>query len=133
MPYVKDARELSKEPDGSVFTYTEMNLPVITGRDYAVHVFTDENTATTYRAHWVAAPDALPLHEDLIRLSVNEGSWTVTAKEPGKSHVVYRFRADPGGLVPNWLINYGNRSGVPEVLGAIEKEAQRRYKARTTH
>jgi hypothetical protein len=133
MPYVKDARELSKEPDGSVFTYTEMDLPVISPRDYAVHVFTDEEPKArgVYRAHWVAAPDALPQHEDFIRLTVNEGSWVVTPKEGGKSHVVYRFRADCGGLVPVWLINLGNRRGVPDVLGAIEKEAQRRYKARS--
>jgi len=134
MPYVKDARELSKEPDGSVFTYTEMELPVITARDYAVHVFTDEvpkaDGSGIYRAHWVAAPEAVPQHEDYIRLTINEGSWVVTPKSGGKSHVVYRFRADCGGLVPSWLINLGNRRGVPEVLGAIEKEAQRRFKAR---
>ena len=137
MPYVKDAREVSKEDDGSVYTYTELDLPVITGRDYVVHVFQDESVrpdgSGNFRCHWVAAPDVLPLHEDLVRLTVNEGTWEVTPKPDGKSHVIYRFAADPGGLVPVFLINYGNQHGVGETLGAIEKEAQRRQKARVVH
>jgi hypothetical protein len=134
MPYVKTAKELSKEPDGTVYTYTELGFPVISDRDYVVHVWLDEGVkpdgSGSYRTHWEAAPDKLPARSNLVRIKVNEGSWVVTPKEDGKSHVVYRFAADPGGSLPNWAKNYGNRHGVSGTLEAIEKEAQRRQKER---
>lgn len=134
LPYVKAAKEVSREADGSVYTYTELGLPVISDRDYVVHVWLDEGVnpdgSGSYRCHWVAAPDRLPERDSLVRVKVNEGSWEVTAKDDGKSHVVYRFAADPGGLLPTWAKNYGNRRGVSATLEAIEKEAQRRQKER---
>jgi hypothetical protein len=134
MPYVKTAKEVSKEEDGSVYTYTELGLPVISDRDYVVHVWLDEGVkpdgSGAYRCHWEAAPDKLPARDALVRVKVNEGHWDVTAKDDGKSHVVYRFAADPGGMLPAWAANYGNRRGVSGTLEAIEKEAQRRQKER---
>jgi hypothetical protein len=134
MPYVRSANEVSREADGTVFTYTELALPVISDRDYVVHVFLDEGVqpdgSGRYRCRWEAAPDRLPEKSGLVRVRVNEGSWVVTAKDDGKSHVVYRFIADPGGMLPAWAANYGNRRGVSGALEAIEKEAQRRQKER---
>lgn len=136
MPYVKSAKEVSREPDGTLYTYTELGLPVISDRDYVVHVWVDEGVQPdgtgTYRTHWEAAPDKLPEKGGLVRVKVNEGSWVVTAKDDGKkSHVVYKFAADPGGMLPAWIVNLGNRRGVSGTLEAIEKEAQRRQKERT--
>ena len=134
MPYVRAAKEVSKEKDGSVFTYTELGLPVISDRDYVVQVWLDEGVnpdgSGAYRCHWKAAPDKLPARDSLVRVKVNEGSWKVTPKDDGKSHVVYRFAADPGGSLPAWAANYGNRRGISGTLEAIEKEAQRRHAER---
>jgi hypothetical protein len=134
MPYVRSARQVSQEEDGSVYTYTELGLPVISDRDYVVHVWLDEGVkpdgSGAYRCHWEAAPDKLPVRDSLVRVKVNEGHWDVTAKDESKSHVVYRFAADPGGMLPAWAANYGNRRGVSGTLQAIEKEAQRRQQER---
>ncbi len=134
MPYVKSAREVSREPDGSTFNYTELALPVISDRDYVVHTIVDESVqpdgSGTFRCHWAAAPDKLPQRSGRVRLKLCEGSWVITPKDGGKSHFVYRFAADPGGMLPAWIANYGNRHGVSDTLEAIAKEAQRRQKAR---
>ena len=134
MPYVRAAKEVSREADGSVYTYTELGLPVVSDRDYVVRVWLDEGVnpdgSGSFRCHWQAAPDKLPARDSLVRVKVNEGRWEVTPKGNGKSHVVYRFAADPGGMLPAWAANYGNRRGVSGTLEAIEKEAQRRQKER---
>jgi hypothetical protein len=134
VPYVRSAKEVSREEDGSVFTYTELGFPVISDRDYVVHVWLDEGVkpdgSGVYRTHWEAAPDKLPEKSSAVRVKVNEGSWEVTPKDDSKSHVVYRFAADPGGMLPTWAKNLGNRRGVSNTLEAIEKEAQRRQKER---
>ena len=64
-------------------------------------------------------------------MKVNEGSWEVTPIDATRSHVVYKFAADPGGLLPTWAKNLGNRRGVSNTIQAIEKEAQLRQKERT--
>lgn len=48
-------------------------------------------------------------------------------REPtgNKSRVVYQFAVDPGGAIPAFLADVGNRNGVGDVFRAIEKEAQR--------
>jgi len=134
MPYVKSAKEVSREEDGTIYTYTELGFPVISNRDYVVRVWLDEGVrpdgSGVYRTHWVAAPDKLPEVDSVVRLKVNEGSWVVTPKDAAKSHVVYKFAADPGGMIPTWAKNLGNRRGVSGTLEAIEKEAQRRQKER---
>lgn len=134
MPYVREAKQVSREADGTVYTYTDLALPVISDRDYVVHVWLDESVQPdgtgAYRCHWEAAPDKLAEKSDRVRMKVNEGSWVVTAKEGGKSHVVYKFAADPGGMLPAWAVNIGNRRAVSGTLESIEKEAQRRQKER---
>jgi hypothetical protein len=132
MPNLKAAREIGKpEDDGSFYVYTELDLPVITSRDYVVRVWVDEGVKEdgtgVFRQHWKAAPDKLPERNGLVRVKVNDGSWLITPKGDGsKSHVIYKFATDPGGAVPAFAANIGNKKAVTGTLLAIEKEAQRR-------
>ena len=136
MPNVKQSKELGKpEPDGSFYVYTELELPVITSRDYIVRVWVDEPVSSDgtgqFRQHWKAAPEVLPQRPGLIRVKVNDGSWHITPVGDGsKSHVVYKFSTDPGGMLPKFAVDMGNKRAVIDTLKAIEGEAQRRKAAR---
>ncbi len=139
MPYVKESRVLKdKAPDGAQYVYTRLDLPMVQSRDYVLKVYLDEGVkpdgSGAFRNRWVAVTDKLPERHNVVRLKLNEGSWYVTPKGDGtKSHAVYRFVVDPGGWVPSWAADQGNKSGVPDTFRAIEKEAQRRYKERKAH
>jgi hypothetical protein len=137
MPNLKASRKLgAPEADGSQFVYTELDLPrPITSRDYVVQVWVDERAnpdgTGKFRQHWKAMPNKLPERENLVRIKVNDGSWEITPIGDGtKSHVIYKFSTDPGGMVPNFAANLGNAKAVPDTLKAVEKEAQRRYAER---
>src|SRR6185436_509318 len=80
----------------------------------------------TFENHWVTVPGKVPPLKDVVRMSVNEGHWVVTARPDGKSHVIYRFRIDPGGWIPPWLADMGNRAGINDVFKAVGEEARRR-------
>lgn len=136
MPFVKESRIIGKpEADGTRYVYTRLDFgSLVASRDYVVKVKTEQSVAADgtgeFRQRWVAEADRLPKRANSIRVRVDEGSWQVTPKGDGKSHVVYRFLVDPGGWVPGFAANMGNKQGVSDTLKAVEKEAQRRCKAR---
>jgi hypothetical protein len=142
MPYVKEAREVSKrEPDGSFYVYTRVQPPWVNSRDYIVRTYVDEGVGPDgqgrFLSHWTAVPDLLPQRAHAVRVRLDDGSWEITPNPDGKtSHVIYRFRVDPGGAIPAFAAEAGNRQSVPDTLRAIEREAQRlaavRDGARTT-
>ncbi len=132
MPYVKDAREISEKfPDGSVYVYTLTDFPIVGKRDYVSRTWLLESVKAdgtgTFRNRWQAFPDHLPRRREIIRLTLNEGSWVVTPVGDGsKSFAVYRFMVDPGGWIPSFAANMGSNRGVQETFDAVQKEAQRR-------
>ncbi len=129
MPYVSESRELGKAPDGSAFVYTKLQLPFVAARDYISRVVLDEGVqpdgSGVFRQRWWAVPNHIPSRVGIVRLKVNEGSWHVTPRPGGKSWAVYKFAVDPGGNIPSFAANMGNKTGVTDTFKAVEKEARR--------
>jgi hypothetical protein len=136
MPYLKDCREISaRQSDGSIYVQTLIDLPVIGKRDYVVQVWTHESIQSdgsgTFRNEWKAQADYLPRRAGIIRITHNNGGWTVTPTGDGsKSWAVYKFSTDPGGWIPAFAANMGSESGVKETYAAITKEAIKRKSER---
>lgn len=136
MPYVTDSRYLGEpDPDGARYTYCKLDVPVLSPRDF-IHKATLDRDARTdaqgvFANHWVAAPTRLPERASVVRLKISEGSWVVTPSANGKSsHVVYRLCVDPGGAVPAFAANRANASGLVDTFKNLEREAQKRARAR---
>lgn len=129
MPYVKESRVLSTNPDGSRVAYARLKLPVVDDRDYTLQVVDEKKLAEDgtgeYVQRWKVVEGALPEREDIVRLKYNEGTWEVTPKGEGKTHIVYKFSVDPGGSVPSWLASMGQKDGVMDTLKAVQDRAQK--------
>jgi hypothetical protein len=127
MPYVKESRLVSREADGSRVTYTMLDLPVVSSRDYACKVVNDSLLAPEgsgqFSQRWWAVPDALPVRKGVVRLPRNEGSWVVKPQGEGTSWAVYKFSVDPGGSLPGFVANMGQKGGVLDTWKAVEKRA----------
>jgi hypothetical protein len=134
MPYVKESRILKEMPDGARLTYTRLDLPVVSSRDYVCHVETSSTVAEdgtgVYAQHWWAEPDAIAERKSTVRLRLNDGSWRVEPRGEGKSHAVYRFTVDPAGSIPGFLANMGQKDGVVDTFRAVEKRARQRAEER---
>ncbi len=132
MPSVRSAKVIgATETDGSFYMYTQLGLPMLSSRDYAVRIWNDETVKPDgtgqFRQHWKAVPNKVLEADGYIRVKVNDGSWEITpAGDGSKSHVVYKFATDPGGMIPGWAKNMGNKKAVIDVMQAVEAEAQRR-------
>lgn len=135
MPHVAETRIL-ETASRTERVYTRVEPPVGGSRDYVAEVVVleraSEDGTGTFRQKWHALPDAVPERDGVKRIRVNEGSWHISSTAEGHSKVVYRFRVDPGGWVPEFVIDLANRKTIPETLRAVEQEAKRRARARTT-
>jgi len=131
MPYVAESRfiEGTTAKDEKYTVYTRLQLPVITSRDYVVQSHTlhrsGQDGNDEFRTEWKSLPDELPKRANSIRMRVNEGSWQVTPLEGGRCHIIYRSLIDPAGMVPPFLADFANRTALPDMFKAIEKEAKR--------
>jgi hypothetical protein len=132
MPYVKESRKLPvATADGSWFTYQRVAPPLVAARDSVYHVWLEESLGPggsgAFRNRWEAVSGMVPSVPGVVRTPISSGSWEVRAAKgtPG-SRAAYRFLVDPGGNVPSWLVDMGNRSGIAEVFKALETEANRR-------
>jgi hypothetical protein len=100
---------------------------VVSSRDYVCQVENDallaEDGTGRFSQRWWAVPDKLPKRKGVVRLPRNEGSWEVTPKGEGQSHAVYKFSVDPGGSLPGFLANMGQKGGVLDTWKAVEKRA----------
>lgn len=134
MPYVKESRTLEELPDGARRTYTRLDLPVVSSRDYVSHVVQDSKLAEdgtgAFAQRWRAEPDAIPERRDTVRLRLNEGSWRVEPRGEAQAFVVYRFTVDPAGSIPGFLANMGQKDGVVDTFRAVEKRARQQAAAR---
>ncbi len=137
MPYVKEARVVGQpEPDGANIVYTRLDLPLVSPRDYVLRVYLDQGTLPDgtgeFREHWEAT-NKLPARYGIVRLTTNNGGWHVTPQADGKSWAEYKFNVNPGGWIPAFAADLGNKDGVSDTWKAVEKEAQRRANERKAH
>jgi hypothetical protein len=129
MPYVKESRVVTTHPDGSRVAYAKLDFPMVDDRDYVISVV-DEKKLTEdgqgeYVQRWKVVDGGVAERKGVVRLKHNEGTWQVTSKGANKTHIVYKFSVDPGGSIPDWLASFGQKDGVMETLGAVEKRAQK--------
>ncbi|WP_434347030.1 START domain-containing protein [Myxococcus virescens] len=128
MPYVKESRILKDLPDEGQLTYTKLDLPVVSSRDYICNVVLEsrlaEDGSGVFAQRWQATPDAIPQRRGTVRIRLNEGSWRVEPRGEGKSHAVYRFTVDPAGSIPGFLARMGQKDAVEDTFRAVEKRAR---------
>jgi hypothetical protein len=127
MPYVKESRLVSTNPDGSRVAYAKLDFPMVDDRDYVISVVDEKKVAEDgqgeYVQRWKVVDGGLPERKGVVRLKHNEGTWQVTPKGENKAHIVYKFSVDPGGSIPDWLASFGQKDGVMDTLEAVEKRA----------
>jgi hypothetical protein len=129
MPPTTAARLLSRDETSSYY-YMEITPPVISRRDYCIHVSMQRIEGDKLRSYWVADNSAcLPERKGIVRVHHNEGEWILAPIDGGRrSYVVYRCHIEVGGAVPAWMVNSASVRELPNVFGAVRRVvSQPRY------
>lgn len=98
-----DMVEEISDTEKVVYTVNETPWPV-TDRDVYVYssFIADSNGTVTSNLRAQSGHDK---DEDFVRMPSIQGKWEFTPQEDGMTKVVYQVHADPGGSLPDWLVN----------------------------
>ena len=105
-PNTPESKLLSRENNIS-YQYSVMDAPwPVSDRDNIFRSVTVRNEQTgAVEIQTSAAPDYYPEQPDRVRVQQAKGSWMLEPLGASSTRVTFRMHLDPGGGVPQWLIN----------------------------
>lgn len=105
-PNTSESRLL--ERDGAVaYQYSVLSTPwPISDRDNVFRSLTTQDEASGRVDIAIeAAPDHYPVQQRLHRVTRANGNWRLTPNGPNATHVSFTMHLEPGGGIPNWMVN----------------------------
>ena len=95
-------------------TYTRLDFPVISDRDYVLRVRGEQvqeaDGKLAFSQKWTPDNDVLPERSGVVRLRHNAGRWYVTHQGEDRVHFIYHFTVEPGGSITVSSRGWGRRT-----------------------
>jgi hypothetical protein len=119
-------REVLRETATERWTYEQIALPVVSDRDYVVHVKIEKpaDTGTCEVSFRTEDDPTRKTPEGMVRIKSVRGYWWVTPLEGDKVRVVYQVFSDPGGAVPPFLAWGSQRTAAIDFMKTILRRAR---------
>lgn len=128
MPLVKESRVVEERPGNERVTYTRVAPPLVATRDFVCRAvderLLEEDGTGEFVQRWKVEEGVLPERKGVVRLRHNQGHWRLVPRGPERTFVEYRFSLEPGGSVPLFLANLGQRESLADLMRALEKRAR---------
>ena len=102
----------------SIYFFSMLNLPwPAKNRWYVIKLDRDETYSAQgiYRSYWNLVTG---------NLRDNYGSWHLEPYDKERTKVTYKLLSDPGGNIPEWLINMSAPGIFKDILGAVRKKSK---------
>jgi hypothetical protein len=105
-PNTSESRLLKRNGDTS-YQYSVMATPwPISDRDNVLRSVTTRDASTGQVEITVnAAPTEHPVQDGRHRVTSARGSWQLTPRGPGRTFVTFIMHLEPGGGLPDWMVN----------------------------
>jgi hypothetical protein len=134
---ISEARVVKRISPNELYYYSRIDFPwPMSDRDVVMHTkLTQDPKTHVITAVSTAVPNLLPEVKDVVRLHKASTRWVITPQADGKLATEYYIHSDPGGSLPDWLVNMaidvGPRETIKNMRGLL---AQSRYRnARLAH
>lgn len=98
---------IERKADNNLIIYmiTEAPWPVKNRDSIIESLLSQDPQSLTVRIDMTVRNDVFPEDDEFVRITNMQGSWTFEPVADGWVNVTYQVHADPGGGIPNWLIN----------------------------
>jgi hypothetical protein len=105
-PNTSESRLIAREAN-VVYQYTVIDTPwPITDRDNIFRSVTERDAETGVVSISISAdPDRQPEQPERFRVRQARGLWLLEPLSPDQTRVTFRMHLEPGGGVPQWLVN----------------------------
>ncbi|HNM26648.1 MAG TPA: START domain-containing protein [Saprospiraceae bacterium] len=115
---VAESRLVRRVNDHECYYYSKLDFPwPINDRDVIMHSTLQQDPVTkAITAASEAAPDMLPETKDVVRIRKCNTRWTMIPGAGGWVYVEYYIYSNPGGNLPDWLVNMAVDSGPRETI-----------------
>ena len=130
--HLKESRLLDYSILDTTFLYQILDLPIISNRHYITKNYTDTIKAGEhYQMNWlIDSEQNQELFSDFIATKSAQyknpifitdglGSWELKRLNPNQTEVTYYVLIDPGGMIPDYLVSYANRTVGPGTVIAV--------------
>ncbi len=121
-PYVGESRLI--EQQGNVrYVYQRFTPPFVDDRDltYRAVALEDHQTGVYEQLITIANQKGPPPRSGIIRVQVVEAHWLLEPIGSDRTRLLYWIHTDPGGWIPDWFYNWGQRRSVPTMIDSFEK------------
>ena len=124
-----DYRLLEYRTPGNVIVYNRIGSPffLISDRDSVIEtkvVFEPEHKRIV-TSFFKGDDQLMEPPSGVVRTKALQGSWTLQATEDGKTELTYQVMADPGGLLPGWLVNLASRKLPHQTIQNMRSQVKR--------
>jgi hypothetical protein len=121
-----EAKLLKRVNDKEFYYYSKLDFPwPLSDRDIIVQAKLEQDSTTRrVTATSVAKPDYLPENKDIVRLKKTTTKWTIFPGTGGWLYIEYYIYSNPGGNIPDWLVNMAIEVGPRETLNSMKKILQ---------
>lgn len=101
--------------------YTQFSAPwPAKDRDMVTYSYFFQNSADDFHLVIEDASSFLPQQNGYLRITKVQATWTLQKIESGKVSITYTAFADPGGALPDWLVNNLARKGAMNTFKALK-------------
>lgn len=120
---VKEANLVRRFSETEMIYHTMLDFPwPMNDRDIVMHTVLWQNPETrVITATSVAEPEHVSENEDIVRIKNARTQWTLTPVGAGKMKVEYYIYSNPGGKIPDWLVNLAIDVGPRETIKSIKR------------
>lgn len=115
---VTSSKLLKKVNDKEMYYQSKLDFPwPMDDRDVVMHtkLVQDEKTKAIYSTS-TSAPAFIPAEKDYLRIVTSNTKWTLIPGPGGWVYVEYYIYSNPGGSIPEWLVNMAIDVGPRETV-----------------
>ena len=125
-----EARTISEDSGNGLVYYARTAFPwPLQDRDLIIHSTQSvDPTTSIVTSTSVAQPKTIPASNGIVRISRYNSVWKIIPVTESLIRIDYQVTTDPGGILPDWVVNLGITSGprkTMERLASLVKSANR--------
>jgi len=106
MANLEQSGTIKKISNTERYDYFEIKVPwPFENRDMVMHVKSLFSKNKIIHLEILNSQDYIPAKENMVRIQEAEGSWHFLLVEENTTKITYQLYSDPGGNIPNWVID----------------------------